>query len=1153
MEHSDFVHLHVHTEYSLLDGAIRVNDLCERAKEFRMPAVAMTDHGNMFGAVDFYQKAMKHGIKPILGCELYITPKSRHEKGGTYGNSERSHHLVVLARNTAGYGNIMKLTSAGYLEGFYYKPRIDREILAECSEGLIGLSACLNGEVASMALQGDIDGARHVAGVYRKIFGEENFYLELMENGIPEQRTVNEILIDIGRELSIPIVATNDCHYLRREDAEAHEILLCIQTGKTIDDTDRMKFQTDHFYMKSPDEMRESFADHPEAIANTVRIAERCNVSLDIDKHFLLPHYKKIDTGVSPDDLLKEKAEEGLRNLMPLIAGDGNGDIRKRYEDRLHEELEIINSMGFPGYFLIVSDFINYAKDHDIPVGPGRGSAAGSLVAYALGITNIDPIKYKLFFERFLNPARRSMPDIDVDFCMDRRDEVIKYVTEEYGSDHVAQIITFGKMQARAVVRDVGRALNIPYGEVDRIAKMIPGDPKITLTDAMKREPRLNEEANRNDRIRKLLDHSLALEGLNRHASTHAAGVVMSDIPLVERVPLFKGSNEDVVTQYSMNDLQAVGLTKFDFLGLRTLTVIDHAVKFIKEGRGVDLDIDTLPLDDEETYRLLDHGQTDGVFQLESAGMKELLVSMKPDCIEDVIALISLYRPGPMSMADDFIAQKQGRKKIEYAAPQLNDILNETYGIILYQEQVMQIVSSIGNYSMAEADNLRRFMSKKKVSDMEKERPKFLEGAKKNKVPENKALTIWQNMEQFAGYGFNKSHATAYAMISFQTAYLKAHFPVEFMAALLTSEKNNRDHIVKYISSCRDMQIPVLPPDINESARDFSVSGDSIRFGLAAVKNVGVAAVDSIIETRNIGGPFDSFYDFCNRIDFRKTNKKVLESLIKCGAFDSLEKNRCRLMEGYEKVVEIAQKRSRDKMSGQKSLFDEPSIADTYENIELPDVPEWERDELLSHEKEMLGFFLSGHPLLKYTDKLHLVTDCTSETITQKGDGTVVSVAGVVNNIREVSTKKKETMAYITIDDRKGFITVIVFPDLYRDLLFTINSDEPLHITGKVDAGEEDAKLVATEISTLQEALKNPYTSVHIHIDVDRCNDTAIHDIKALLDGRKGNYPVYIHMCSNESHSDITIYLGDSALSDINDEFKISASRIRGITSVVFM
>jgi len=1140
MKHVDFVHLHVHTQYSLLDGAIRLDDLFARAKEFKMPAIAITDHGNMFGVVEFYQKAYRYGIKPIIGCELYVAPQSRFDKN-SHGTNENNHHLVVLARNTEGYHNLAKLTSAGYLEGFYYRPRVDKELLSEHGKGLIGMSACLHGEIPSLLLQGDKNAARNVASHYREIFGEENFYLEIMENGIPEQETVNRELLDLGRELSLPVVATNDCHYLNREDAEAHEILLCIQTGKTINDSNRMKLQTDHFYLKSPQEMKELFSYAPEAIENTVAIAERCNLTMSFDNIYL-PSFE-IGDNIEPDQYLERLAREGLERLMPHITKGGNGQIRETYEKRLISELEMIRSMGFPGYFLIVSDFVNYAKSHNIPVGPGRGSAAGSLVAYALGITNIDPIRYKLFFERFLNPDRKSMPDIDIDFCMEGRDEIIKYVTEKYGSDRVAQIITFGKMQAKGVIRDVGRALNIPYGEVDKIAKMVPNILNITLDEALKREPRLKEEE-KNEKVKKLLKLSRALEGLNRHASTHAAGVVISDKRLVERVPLCKSPHDDVVTQFSMNDLQTVGLTKFDFLGLKTLTVINRTLQFIKEGRGIDIDINDIPLDDKPTYELLIRGLSDGVFQLESSGMKEILITMKPDCVEDIIALIALYRPGPMNMVPDFIARKQGRQKISYEDNYLEHILKETYGVIVYQEQVMQIASTIGNYTMAEADNLRRVMSKKKATEMELEKPKFLAGAKKNKISEDKAKKIWEHMETFAEYGFNKSHSTAYAMISYQTAYLKANYPVEFMAALLTSEKNNRDNIIKYITCCKDMSIDVLPPDINESGRDFSVSGHSIRFGLAAVKNVGVGAVESIIEAREQGKIFSSLYDFCSRADLRKINKKVLESLIKCGAFDSIVKNRRRLMEGYETVVDIAQRRSRDRASGQFSLFGTMSEEDD-PSVELPDVAEWDQDKILFNEKETLGFYITGHPLLQFGEKISMVVDCDSLSLPDRRDGTQVSLAGIVTHVREVTTKRKETMAYVTLEDMKGVFQIIVFADLYRDVFFNIHGEEPLIVKGKVDSGEEAVRIVASEIALLDEAMKTPFSSVHFTIDVKKNIEQDIELLKDMLYKYKGTYKCYIHLVDN-GRSETVICLGERLKIEISEKVKNEADNILG-------
>ncbi|MEA2014217.1 MAG: DNA polymerase III subunit alpha, partial [Thermodesulfobacteriota bacterium] len=1026
------------------------------------------------------------------------------------------------------------------------------------SVGLICMSACLNGEIPHLLLNGNTDAAEKAAIEYREIFGENNFYLEIMENGLIEQKQVNKQLVKMGAKLSIPMVATNDCHYLNPEDAEAHEVLLCIQTGTTMEDEKRMRFKTNEFYLKSPDEMKQCFDYCPEAIANTLEIAGKCNLTLDLGHLFFLPNYET-EKGLSQEDYLAQLAWEGLERLLPIIVGersDSADDTEKIYRKRLESELEIINSMEFPGYFLIVSDFVNYSKKMNIPVGPGRGSAAGSLVAYALGITNVDPIRYNLFFERFLNPSRRSMPDIDIDFCMEGRDEIIRYVTEKYGSEEVSQIITFGKMQAKGVVRDVGRALNMPYGEVDTIAKMIPPTVGITLKQAIKDEPRLAAEQKKNEKVKKLLVLSQSLEGLNRHASTHAAGVVISDIPLVERVPLYKSpNNDDIVTQYSMNDLQSVGLTKFDFLGLRTLTVIRDATKFIREGRGdKDFSIESIPLDDKDTFNLLVTGQTDGVFQLESAGMKDILLRMKPDCIEDIIALISLYRPGPMKYVDDFIAQKQGRKKIVYEDPRLESILKETYGVALYQEQVMQIAGAIGGYSMADADNLRRAMTKKKVSAMEKESTKFLAGAKKNKIPEAKAQKLWKQMKTFSGYGFNKSHSAAYTMISFQTAYLKTHYPVEFMTALLTSEKTNRDNIIKYISSCRDMGIEVLPPDINESFTDFSVVGNTIRFGLSAVKNVGNGAVDSIIVARTSEGKFTSFHDFCDRVDMHKINKKVVESLIKCGAFDSLEKNRCRLMEGYDDIALAAQRKNRDRMSGQTSLFDQSGIEDTTLVSLLPDVPGWEYDIRLSYEKEMLGYYITGHPLLKYEKSLNTIVNSNSLTLSGKQDRSTVSVAGVVSNIREVTTKKKDTMAYVTIEDLKGFVTVVVFAELYRNSMFIINSEEPLYIKGRLDIGDEGegAKIVASEITTVEEAMKTPFSSVHFMIDAEESDRKLLEALKVILDRQKGKGSAYIHLQFLNSTETI-ISLGEGSRIEISENLKKEADELLGPGATRFM
>lgn len=1155
MKHADFVHLHVHTQYSLLDGTIRLDDLFRKAKEYQMPAVAMTDHGNLYGAIDFYKHAYHSGIKPIIGCELYVAPKSRLDKTG-YGTGETAHHLILLARNMHGYRNLMKLSTAGFLEGFYYRPRIDMELLQRHHEGLIGLSACLHGEIASHLLHGHYEEADRTAERYRTIFGEGNFFIEIMENGLPEQKKANEGLIELSRRLGLPLVATNDCHYLKQEDAEAHEVLLCIQTGKTIDDSDRMRFGTDQFFFRSPDEMKRLFSYCPEAIENTVQIAEKCNLTLEFGK-FYLPNFE-INPDETLDDRLKKAAKEGLATILPNILKGQKDDLRGTYEKRLQQELEMIRSMGFAGYFLIVADFIDYARKKDIPVGPGRGSAAGSLVAYATGITNIDPIRYNLFFERFLNPDRISMPDIDTDFCPEGRDEIIRYVTEKYGSDKVSQIITFGKMQARAVIRDVGRALSIPYGEVDRIAKLIPSILNIKLEEAIKREPRLLDEQKGNPRIKKLLDLSLALEGLNRHSSTHAAGVVISDLPLVERIPLCKSPKEDVVTQFAMNDISEVGLTKFDFLGLKTLTVIKDALRFVQEGRGIDLDLINLPLDDRQTYELLMRGDTDGIFQLESSGMKDVLVRMKPDCIGDVIALIALYRPGPMDNIPEFIARKQGRTKIVYESPELEAILNETYGVIVYQEQVMQIAVAVGGYSLSEADTLRKVMSKKKTDEMErKEKPKFLEGARKKKIPEAKAAKIWEQMETFGKYGFNKSHSTAYAIISYQTAYLKAHFPAEFMAALLTSEKDNRDKIISHIGSCREMGLNVLPPDINESGSDFSVVGENIRFGLAAVKNVGIGAIESIIQVREASEPFRSMVDFCDRVDQRKVNKRVLESLIKCGAFDSTGHKRRQLMTFYEEIMDKAQKRQRERACGQVNLLDQFEQKDHTlskggrSDDALPEIPEWDHKELLANEKETIGFYITGHPLSRYADRLGMIVTADSSNLSSKSDREAVILAGIASSIREVQTRRKETMAYVTIEDLKGSFTVIFFPEIYLSCFDLLHGEEPVLLKGTVDIAEESVKVIATETTLLAKAVEKPYHSAYFKVAQNRLTTDDVEALRRCLLRHTGKQDGYIKLV--EEQCETVIYLGEDIKLDISGQLIKEAEKILGAGAIQLM
>ena len=1160
MKNANFVHLHVHTQYSLLDGMIRLEDLFKKAKEFAMPAIAITDHGNMFGAIDFYRQASDHGIKPIIGCELYVAPGSRFDKSAS-AIGEAARHLLVLVKNMQGYKNLMKLTSAAHIEGFYYRPRVDKELLRELSDGLIASSACLHGEVASHIIRGNMDEARTAALEYRKIFGEDNFYLEIMQNGLPEQEIANRGLIELSRELSIPLIATNDCHYLNAEHAEAHNILLCIQTGKTIDDTDRMSMSSDQFYVRSPEEMQTLFSETPDAIDNTVSIAGRCNLSLEFGK-FYLPKFEIKNPEETLDDYLDRKAVEGLEKLMPSIMQyqtEDEDSVRESYFRRLRTELEIIKKMGFAGYFLIVSDFIKHAKHNGVPVGPGRGSAAGSLVAYAIRITDIDPLRYGLLFERFLNPDRISMPDIDIDFCQEGRGKIIKYVTEKYGHDKVTQISTFGKMMAKAVIKDVGRALGISYAETDRIAKLVPNVLNITLAEAFKMEPRFDEERKKNPQIDKLLSMSLVLEGLNRHSSIHAAGIVISDAPLVERVPLFK-PKEDLVSQYSMKDIDKVGLIKFDFLGLKTLTVINDALRFIRNTHNIDIDIRNLPLDDRKTYQLLSKGDTDGVFQLESSGMKDLLINFKPDTIEDVIALIAAYRPGPMQMIPDFIARKHGKQKITYELPQLEPILKETYGIILYQEQVMQIANLIGDYTMAQADTLRKVMGKKLTSDMEKERPKFLAGAKKLKINENKAKIIWEQMEKFAAYGFNKSHSAAYAMITYQTAYLKAHDPVAFMAALLTSEKDNRDKVIRHMTNCREMNISVLPPDINESQNDFSVFGEHVRFGLGGVKNVGEAAIESIISTRSEAS-FTSFMDFLTRVDLRKVNRRVIESLIKCGAFDSLGASRRQLIEALDAAMEEAQRLQKAQMSNQASIFDQIEGEDApvlsgQAGYVIPDLPEWERKELLAVEKEALGFYISGHPLDRYADRLMLVSNSDTARAKTKKDREDLTIAGVISSLAERLTKKKDIMCNVVLEDLHGAVEIIFWPDVYRKYYDILHTDEPVVIRGNTDVqssretGEEKIKIIAQEVTSLAEAVKNPYKEVRFMVDAKKITPDDINVLHETLKKYTGKYDGYIHILNEKSETIVS--LGEQTRLDICDRLQREADLILGEGSTVY-
>jgi DNA polymerase-3 subunit alpha len=1079
---SQFVHLHLHTQFSLLDGANQIDPLVQQIKSFGQPAVAMTDHGNMFGAIEFYRKAKEAGIKPIIGCEAYMAPGSRFAKDSALAHNDY-YHLILLASNLTGYQNLIKLVSKAYLEGFYYKPRIDKEILKQHHEGLIALSGCLSGEIPYLIGQNNFDGAMQVAGEFQELFGKDQFYLEVQANGLEHQLVANRGLVDIHKKLGIPLAGTNDCHYLKKEDARPHDLMLCLQTGKTINEPNRLKFDTDQLYLKSTEEMTAAFHELPQAVSNTCRIAEQCALELALNKTYL-PQYQ-VPEGHTRETYLDHLATEGL---AARLRERPSKIPTATYEQRLREELFVICTMGFAGYFLIVWDIIRFARSRGIPVGPGRGSAAGSLVAYALRITDLDPLVYTLLFERFLNPERVSLPDIDMDFCMDRRGEVINYVVEKYGNDHVAQIITFGTLGAKAAIRDVGRVLEIPYAEVDKVAKLIPNQLNITLQQALEQEPQLRDLVQTDAKVKELMGIAQSLEGLARHASTHAAGVVISDEPLTNHVPLYKGANDEIVTQYSMGDVEKIGLVKFDFLGLKTLTMIQRAVSLINEGHpdASPFEIDTIPFDDPKPFALLSSGKTTGLFQLESSGMRDLLTGLKPDRFEDIIAIIALYRPGPMDLIPDFIKRKQGKIPITYEVPDLEPILKDTYGVIVYQEQVMAIANRVAGFSLGQADILRRAMGKKKPEEMAKLRAQFLEGAAKKKIAEKKAEKLYELIQKFAGYGFNKSHAAAYAVLCYQTAYLKAHHPTEFMAALMTSDMGNADKIVGYFTECRDLGIKVLPPDVNESQKNFAVVQEGIRFGLAAIKNVGEGAVESIIAIRNETGPFRSFFDFCRRVDLHKVNKRMLEGLIKAGAFDSTGAARSQLTAVLDKAIEDGAAVQRERELGQTNIFGEEfhgsGSAGTLADPTLPDVPEWDQGQRLKYERELTGFYISAHPLARYETVIRTLATATTTGLADIPDGREVKLAGIITTVKPLLTKKGDRMAYLTLEDLQGMVEVIAFPDLYKQAGELLAPERIVRLTGTVDRGEKGVKIRGSKIEPLAEVQNQVIKLVNIRV-----------------------------------------------------------------------
>ncbi|MCX5694659.1 MAG: DNA polymerase III subunit alpha [Candidatus Omnitrophica bacterium] len=1127
MSHSEFIHLHLHTQYSLLDGACRIPEILAIAKSFKMDSLAITDHGNMFGAIEFYLEAQKAGIKPIIGCEVYVAPGSRLDKKSNSGIEDIANHLILLARNEEGYHNLMELVSSAYLEGFYYRPRIDKEILAEHSAGLIGSSACLKGEIACLILQKRFNDALKAADNYQNILGKGNFYLEIQGNSIPEQKIANEGLIKISRELSIPLVATNDVHYPTRDRAAAHEALLCIQTQSTLDDPKHMRFQTEEFYFTSPEEMKKLFADYPESLKSTLEIAEKCNLELNF-KQLHLPKFTPPE-GKDKEAFLLELCEKGLIEKKL----EQNPEAQKRLE----HELKIIKHMGFISYFLIVRDFIAYAKSQNIPVGPGRGSAAGSLVSYLLGITDLNPLNYGLIFERFLNPERLGMPDIDIDFCYERRQEVIDYVTQKYGRENVAQIITFGTMQARGVIRDVGRVMSIPYAQVDRIAKLIPAELDMTLKKAMESEEELNNLYKTDAQITKLINIAQSLEGLNRHASVHAAGVIISDRPLNNYTPLFKTGDDQITTGYSMGTLEKIGLLKVDFLGLRTLTVIDETVKLVQKIHGIQIDFEKIPLDDKNTYKLLASSHTIGIFQVESSGMRDLLKKLVPERFEDLIALLALYRPGPIGsgMLDDFMKRKHGTIPIRYEHSKLEPILKETYGIMVYQEQIMQIASALAGFSLAQADILRKAMGKKIPEVMEKERKNFLSGCVKNEIKESTASKIFDLIEYFSGYGFNKSHSAAYALISYRTAYLKANYPVEFMTALLTSERDNTDKIVEYVNESVRMGLKVQPPDINESDALFKVEDKTtIRYGLLAIKNVGGGAAESIVTQRQ-KGKFKSLEDLCQRIDLRLANRKVLESLIKCGALDYFGMARAKMFASLDAILEGAQKIQKEKSSGQLSFFDQAIETNGFgktTNI-LVECKEWPEPQLLAFEKDMLGFYVSGHPLARYANQLKRFTSCSITSLHEHKDQDIIKIVGLIVKIKHTVTRaKQEKMAILKLEDLEGAVEVLVFPRTFAKISSHIQANTIVHIRGVLDLKEETPKIIAEDLFPFEEIYK---LITAININLSGIRENIFESLKELLETHRGDIPVYLRL-NTPAKSRVQLIVGEGLYVNPNEQ-----------------
>ncbi|MFO7865197.1 MAG: DNA polymerase III subunit alpha [Candidatus Aminicenantes bacterium] len=1121
---SNFVHLHNHTEFSILDGALNIDELLDAAVNQGMPAVAVTDHGNIFGAVQFFQKAKDRGIKPILGCEVYVAPRDHREKKAG-PNGVNHYHLVLLVKNEEGYKNLCRLITRSYLDGFYYRPRVDKKLLAQHSRGLIALSGCLKGEVSDHLVHDQNTLAEEAARDYREIFAEGDFFIELQDHGLEPQQRINPHLIQLARKMDLPLIVTNDVHYLEKNDAESHDVLLCIQTNKKVRDKDRIRFGSQEFYFKTAEEMEEKFHNVPDALRNSLDIASRCEFDLSASQYFL-PHFEP--PGRLPvSTYFQQVVEEGFRRKMKILEPRINrGELPSpgEYQARLEREIKLVREMEFEGYFLIVWDIIREARARGIPVGPGRGSAAGSLLAFSLGITALDPLEYDLLFERFLNPERISLPDIDIDFCGRRRDEVISYVKEKFGQDNVCQIITFGTMAARQAVRDVGRALEIPLPEVDKAAKMIPAmGEDSTIAAASQKIPQLKAWAEEKPKIKELLSVAQRLEGQVRHPSTHAAGIVITPRPLVEFVPLYQSTRHEVTTQFPMQDVESIGLLKMDILGLRNLTVIQDTVNQVKKDTGQNIDLEAVPLDDEKTFAVFQKGNTDGVFQFESSGMKDLLRRYRPENFRDLIALNALYRPGPLQsgMTEDFIKRKSNPQMIKYDLPELEPILRETNGLIVYQEQVMRIATDIADFSLAEADLLRKAMGKKKKSVMKSMKKRFMTRAQNKGFSKLDAQKIFEKIDYFAGYGFNKSHSAAYAYLAFQTAYLKAHFPLHYMAALMTSEAERgvTSQVVKYINECREMGIPVLPPDINASGLNFQVDGGAIRFGMAAVKNLGEGPVREIIKVRERKGKFSSPFDICREIEPKSFNRKVIESLIKAGALDSLGWKRSHLYQCLDLMIEYTHDFSKIRNSGQATLFGSGHMKPPEVPPEIENMPEWEKSELLSFEKEALGFYFTGHPLAQFKKQIrNLVSHSISELDAGAPVQGEVKLAGIVMSVRSLKTRRDERMATFVLEDMNGRAEVVAFPDSYQKYYDIITEDNLVFLIGQVQGEADPPRIIMSAVYPLNAALERLAKRLFLRIHLPGLEKEVYSKLKSVLEENPGDCPVIFALESGNGY-----------------------------------